>query len=171
MSELLPRVYTDLRRIAAMQLRRRGYVDTLQPTSVVNETFLRLFGNAKIDWQCRAHFIAVVATTIRHVLVDHARKRSAAKRGGPGVRQRLGDLDVPVETSDAGLVELSDALERLAALHERQSRVVEMRFFGGMTHEEIAAHLGVSVATVGADWRCARAWLLKEMSGEFGAGA
>jgi RNA polymerase sigma factor (TIGR02999 family) len=157
-------VYAELRRLARGQLRgeRRGH--TLAPTALVHEACLRLLGERRIDWQDRAHFLAVTANLMRRILVSYARRHRAAKRGG-GAAVTLHDDDARAEGRDVDLIALSDSLAKLEALDARQARVVELRYFAGMTIEETAEVLAVSPATVKIDWSLARAWLLRELGG------
>lgn len=167
--ELLPLVYDELRALAAAHFRREQAGHTLQPTALVHEVYLKLVDQTKAQWKDRAHFFAVAAEAIRRVLIDHARKRRALKRQLPGQRVTIqADLDA-AGADGVDLVALDDTLKRLAELNERQSRVVELRFFGGLSVEETAAVLGVSENTVKGDWRLARAWLERELSAEGGA--
>ena len=161
---LLPLVYAELRRIAAGYLRRERTGHTLQPTALVNEAWLRL-GNQASPWQNRAHFLGVAAGAMRRVLVDHARRRQAQKRGGRELRVTLTDGMTAGAGNELDLVRLDEALERLAALDGRQARMVTMRFFAGLTVEETAAALGVSEKTVKRDWSAARAFLHRELGG------
>lgn len=160
---LVPLIYDDLRALASRYMRNEPADHTLQPTALVHEAFLRLVDTDRIEWQTRAHFLAVAARTMRRILVDHARRRRAIKRGG-GHKVTLVEGLAFNEQRPLDLVALDDALARLAAMDERQSSVVELRFFGGLAVEEIAVVLGVSTATVKRDWRFARAWLLHELS-------
>jgi RNA polymerase sigma factor (TIGR02999 family) len=162
---LLPVVYDEMRRLAAAYLRRERVDHTLQPTALAHEAFLRLVVQKNIAWQNRAHFMGVAAQAMRRILVDHARKAKAARRGGGKTKVLLEDADVAA----AGEVEFDDldrALEDLAQLSERQARVVELRYFGGLSIDEVGEVLGVSPMTVKRDWRLARAWLFRELSGE-----
>jgi RNA polymerase sigma factor (TIGR02999 family) len=159
---LLRRVYSDLRRLAAAQLRRERVGHTLEPTALVHEAYLRLLGQQRLDWRDRAHFFGLAATTMRRVLVDHARARAARKR-------RLGVEATPLTVAaqsapEAELLDLDRALEVLAERYPRQARVVEMRYFADLDVEEIAACLDVSPATVKRDWQFARAWLRAGLS-------
>ena len=156
---LLPLVYEPLRRVAFRQLRREREGHTLDPTALVHEAYLKLLP-AGVEWRDRAHFFAVAARAMRQVLVDHARVRAAEKRGGNAVPTTLSGKDFPVGLDFEELLALDDALGRL---DERQRRVVEMRFFAGMTEEEIAEVLGLSVRTVQREWVKARAWLYAEL--------
>jgi RNA polymerase sigma-70 factor, ECF subfamily len=163
-SDLLPLIYDQLRAIARNQMVRERPDHTLQATVLVHEAFLQLVGNSQIDWQNRAHFFALASRVMRRVLVDHARAAHAQKR--PGARQKV-DLESAlalVETNHADLLALDEALNRLAQWDLRQSRVVEMRFFAGLSFEEIAEVLGISERTAKRDWIMARAWLYRELS-------
>lgn len=167
---LMPLVYRELRKIAAAQLRRESSGNSLQPTALVNEAYLRLIEIDQVDWQSRAHFFCVASTEMRRFLVDRARARDADKRGG-GVRAvQFDEALFAVPGRRPELIALDDALNYLAALNERQAKVVEMRFFAGMTEEEIGEVLDISVRTVKRDWRVARAWLYKELKVETSPG-
>ena len=160
---LLELVYDDLRDLAARRLRDGPPVRGLEPTEVIHEVYLRLVEQSRIDWQGRTHFYAVSARAIRMVLVDAARRASALKRGGRGHSVRLDHDIAPCDDGSVDLVALEDALERLAALSARQARIVELRFFGGLSCEEVAVVLGVSRRTVQGDWSMARSWLRREL--------
>lgn len=163
LERLTPIIYQDLLRLARARLSHENRACTLQPTALVHECYLRLADQTKLQWQNRAHFYAVAASTMRRVLIDNARKRKAEKRGG-GMRITLQTgMDVASERAPDLLV-LDDALQRLTELDERKSRVIELKFFGGMTTEEIGLVLGISVATVGRELRLGQAWLRREMS-------
>ncbi len=161
---LLPVVYGELRRLAAACLRRERSGHTLQPTALVNEAWLRL-ADQSTPWQNRAHFLGVAAGAMRRILVDHARRRQAKKRGGEVLRVTLTDGVAAGPGNELDLVRLDEALERLAALDERQARMVTMRFFAGLTVEETAEALDVSEKTVKRDWAAAKAFLLRELGG------
>jgi RNA polymerase sigma-70 factor (ECF subfamily) len=169
--QLLPLVYDTLRRLARSQLRRERAGHTLQPTDLVHEAYERLADQSRVNWLGRTHFFAVAAQVMRRVLVDHARQKAQQKRGGGRQRVTLGNvvaapgLDLDLEE----LIALDRALEKLAGLDEREARVVELRYFGGLTTEEIASVLDVSERTVRSDWSFARAWLKEELSLEDGA--
>lgn len=167
-AELFPIVYEELRRLAASALRRERTDHTLQPTALVHEAFLRLAEAPGTSWENRAHFVAVAARVMRRVLVDHARGRNALKRGNGEIRVPIDDVDVPAVGQDVDLVALDDALARLAMLDERQARIVELRFFGGLSVPETAALIGASERTVKRDWQVARAWLTRELSSSAG---
>jgi RNA polymerase sigma factor (TIGR02999 family) len=160
---LIPLVYDELRRLARRYLRRERPDHTLQSAALVNEAYLRLIRQEHPQWQNRAHFFGVAAQLMRHILVDHARNRAAAKRGAGAPRLTLDpDVALPQER-DVDLIALDDALNQLAALDPQQSRLVELRFFGGLSIEETSVVLGVSPATVKREWATARAWLKREM--------
>jgi RNA polymerase sigma-70 factor, ECF subfamily len=160
---LIPLVHDELRRIArrCMAGERAGH--SLQATALVNEAYLRLFDGKRVEWHDRAHFLAISARVMRRILVDHARARQAQKRGGLAGTVTLDEALVVVDLSAHDFVALDDALAALATFDQRKSRVVELRFFGGLTAEETAAVLRVSPATVLGDWRMAKAWLKREM--------
>jgi RNA polymerase sigma-70 factor (ECF subfamily) len=160
---LLPLVYEELRRIAQRSLRAEPVNHNLQATSLVNEAFLRLVNVRHVDWQSRVHFLALSARLMRRVLVDLARSRQADKRGGGAVRVTFDEAVIGASGPEGNVIRLDDALKALAALDGRKSRVVELRFFGGMSLEETAAALRVSSKTVQRDWEFARAWLRQEM--------
>lgn len=162
-NRLLPMVYDELRALAESYLQRENPGHTLQATALVHEAYLRLVKQEDVEWQNRAHFFALAAQAIRRILVDHARGRGRAKRGGDRERVTL-DGDVALTSDrDVDLIELDAALEKLARLHERQARIVELRFFGGLTLREAAEVLGVSPRTIDGDWSMARAWLRREL--------
>ena len=167
LAALTPLVYGELRRVAAQHMRRERPDHTLQATALVHEAFLRLTGGASPAWEDRAHFFKAAARIMRHVLVDHARARGYAKRGGGGLRISIEDGAAAVLAAERApdLVALDEALDRLERLDPRQHQVVELRFFGGLSVEETAEALGVSAITVKRDWRSARAWLFAELGG------
>jgi RNA polymerase sigma factor (TIGR02999 family) len=162
--QLMPLVYDELRRLARRYMRQQPAGHTLQTTALIHEAYLRLIGQEEKRWENRAHFFGVAAQAMRHILVDYARARNVAKRGGGATRVSLDEVLTVCPESGADLVELDDALTALAKLYERQSKVVELRFFGGLTEEEIAEVLKVSPRTVRSDWSLARSWLLRELS-------
>ncbi len=166
LDELAPRIYTELRRLARHYLRRERPDHTLQPSDLVHEAYLRLADEKEIDWQNRAHFFGIAAVRMRHILVEHARGRLAAKRGGGQYLLSLSKVDQQAEDRDVNLLALDDALERLATIDAQKSRIVELRYFGGLTIEETAEALRISPATVKRDWSMARAWLRSEISNE-----
>lgn len=161
---LLSMVYPELRRLAGSYLRRQRADHTLQPTALVHEAYLRLADKVSPAWRNRTHFFAVAAKVMRGILVDHARARTAAKRGGGTVLVPLEEATTAADPRAADLLALNDALERLATFDSRKARIVELRFFGGLNIEETAGLLGVSVPTIVNDTRKARAWLLKEVA-------
>ena len=170
LDQLIPLVYDELRRLARSYLRREGAAHTMQTTALVHEAYVRLVDSTRVHWHDRTHFYGIAARVMRRVLVDLARARGAAKRGGDVRRVSFDEaLDLSVD-QDADLVALDEALVALAALDDRKSQVVEMRFFGGLSVEETAEALGISVETVHRDWRFAKSWLLRELSGEAGDG-
>jgi RNA polymerase sigma factor (TIGR02999 family) len=156
---LVPHVYGELRRLAAQYLRRERQGHTLQATALVHEAFVKLV-DQQAAWRNRAHFFGVAAQLMRRILVDHARSRAADKRGGGIPHLALEEALVPAAALDIDLLALDEALTRLAALDPQQARIVELKFFGGLTLDETAAVLHVSAATVSRDWTIARAWLL-----------
>jgi len=162
-TELIPRVYRELRRIAQAYLRKERHDHTLQATALVHEAYLRLTWQADINWKNRAHFFAIAANTMRRILVDYARHRNASKRSD--VEGFLLDHAPAISNQQcAFMTGLDEALDRLAGLNPRQARVVELKFFGGLTEEEIANVLEISSRTVKRDWTLARAWLHGELS-------
>ena len=165
LEKLVPLVYRELRSLAASQLQGERPAHTLQPTALVNEVFLRLLDGRKVAWQNRAHFFALAARMMRRILVDHARARLAEKRGGGAVPLLLEASFDPAPMSDRALLALDDALAALKRMDSRQCRIVELRYFAGLTLEETAELLGVSVATVKREWTMARAWLRREVEG------
>jgi RNA polymerase sigma factor (TIGR02999 family) len=163
MEDLVPLVYDELRRIAGRHMRRESEGHTLQPTALVNEAYMKLVDQTSADWQGRTHFLAVASGAMRRILIDHARGRLRQKRGAELRRVDIEEVLEREGASDADLVDLHDALERLAALDERQARVVELRFFGGLSVDEVAATLEVSKRTVEGEWTHAKAWLRREL--------
>lgn len=162
-ARLVSAIYPELRRIADHYLRSERAGHTLQPTALVHETWARLFGADRTDWRGRAHFFAAVATEMRRILVDYARARNAAKRQGPGIAVSLAHVDsLPAPDQDLTLID--DALRRFEAVDARAARVVELRFFTGLTEREAAEALGISLATLKRDWEYARAWLFANLS-------
>jgi RNA polymerase sigma factor (TIGR02999 family) len=159
LERLLPQVYQELRQIAAARLRREQTGHTLHPTEVVHEAFMKLVPLERIQWQDRAHFFAIASRAMRNVLVDHALRRKTAKRGGGELNVTLDDGAASGERPLEELIALSRALDELERIDERQARVVECRFFGGLSLDETAEALDISAATVSRDWTFARAWL------------
>jgi RNA polymerase sigma-70 factor, ECF subfamily len=165
LNQLTPLVYDELRRIAHRYVKReRRGGQTLDTTALVNEAYLRLAGGEEIDWQNRAHFFAVTALVMRRILIDYARRRRYLKRGGLAQQVSLEEASAMTEVRAAELVSLDEALEELAKLDLRKSRVVELRYFGGLSLEETADVLEISVMTVRRDWRAAKAWLYKTVT-------
>jgi len=162
--QLLPLVYDELRRLAKGYLRRHSVQNTLQPTALVHEAYLRLINQEQVSWQNRAQFFGLAAKIMRGLLVDHARRTQAEKRGGSNFSVSLSEADRIGQQSDLDLLALDEALDKLATLEPRHSQIIEMRFFAGLTIEETALALGVSHATVERDWNLARAWLFRELS-------
>ena len=162
--KLLPLVYQELRALAAHYLRGERVGHTLQPTALVHEAYLKLVKTQRVDFNGRSHFLAVAASTMRRVLVDHARRRRSLKRGLGRERVALREDELSMQGTPTDMLALDEALSRLEALDNRCSRVVELRYFGGMTVEEAAAALGVSKRTVEDDWAWARTWLYQTLS-------
>jgi len=161
---LIPQVYGELRRLADRYMRHERGNHTLQPTALVNEAYVQLVKQPQVPWQSRAHFFATASQLMRHILVDHARKRQAGKRGGPQRQIILNEAVLQTENRTLDILVLNEALERLAQLDPRQALIVEHHFFGGLTFEEIAEVLALSERTVKRDWSMARAWLKGELS-------
>jgi RNA polymerase sigma factor (TIGR02999 family) len=162
---LLPLVYEELRRIAGAYMRRERPDHTLQPTALVHEAYLRLVDQRRVNWTNRAQFVGIAAVMMRRILVNHARDRAAAKRGANLRVISLADAEAPGPAADLDVVALHDALERLAAIDARKSRIVELKFFGGLTTAEIGETLNLSHATVEREWSFARAWLYEAVAG------
>ncbi|HKP37867.1 MAG TPA: sigma-70 family RNA polymerase sigma factor [Pyrinomonadaceae bacterium] len=166
LERLTPLIYDELRRIAHRYAQRERNGHTLQTTALVNEAYLRLAGAEKPDWQNRSHFFAVTAQVMRHILIDHARRRRYVKHGGDVQQVSLEAAGLMAEERAAELISLDEALNDLARIDPRKIRVVEMRYFGGLSLEETANALGTSVMTVRRDWRAAKAWLYKAVNRE-----
>ena len=169
LDRLIPLVYDELKVIASRHMAHEWRKGTLQTTGLVNEAYIRLIGERGQNWQNRTHFLAIAALSMRQILVQRARRRKAAKRGGDPERITLNEQLVPATgggPGDVDVLALDAALDRLAALDERQAKVVEMRYFGGLTVEETADALGISPATVKRHWTVARAWLRRELAQE-----
>ena len=163
---LLPLIYGELRSLAANYLRRERPEHTLQPTALVHEAYLRLVDQTQVNWQNRAHFFGMAAQMMRRILVDHARAHKAGKRGSGDKKVSLDEnIDKAVERS-AELISLDDALTELAEVDELKSRIIELRYFGGLTVEETAEVLGVTPVTIKRHWRMAKAWLYGKMQGD-----
>lgn len=164
LDRLMPVVYDELRRAARNQMRRESGGNTLQASALVNEVYLRMVGLAGVEWQNRAHFFAIASSMMRRILLDAARARAAHKRGGGDLRITWNDEVIAAADSQAAnLIAIDDALEALAKVDARKARMVELRFFGGLSVDEMSAVLGISPQSVKRDWRLARAWLSKEL--------
>ena len=164
LSRIMPLVYDELRHLAHRYVRQQPNEQTLQTTALVHEAYLRLAGRNEVDWQSRAHFFAVCAQVMRNLLIDRARARQAIKRGGGAKMVEFDEASVADERQDEQLLELNSALEKLAKVDVRKSRIVEMRYFGGMSAQEIATALGTSAVTIKREWLKARAWLYREIA-------
>jgi len=163
LNKLTPLVYDELHRLAHNYIRRERPGHTLQTTALVNEAYVRLVDQNSVDWQNRAHFFGVAAQVMRHILVDYARQQTAVKRGGGVGRFNLDEGLIVSKESAAELVALDEALKALSNLYPRRSKVVELRYFGGLNNKEASEILNVSETTIERDWRFARAWLFREM--------
>ena len=163
LDRLLPQIYAELQRLASSYLRRERPDHTLQATALVHEAFIKLVDQRAVRWQNRAHFFGIAAQAMRRILVDHARARDAGKRGDGARRISLDDALVLTDMPNVDVLALDEVLSRLAVLDPQQSRVVELRFFGGLTIDETAEVLHISPATVGREWTLARAWLYAEL--------
>jgi RNA polymerase sigma factor (TIGR02999 family) len=170
LDQMLPLVYEELHRLAALYLSRERPDHTLQPTALVNEAYLRLINQRQVDWRNRAQFLGVAANMMRRILVNHARDRAAGKRAGDRERVSLSLVELSSNPSDVDLIALETALDKLTALDERKARVVELRFFGGLTMDEVAEVLEISRATVEREWSFARAWLFDAIEGTGASG-
>jgi len=165
LDDLMPMVYADLRRMAAGHMRREAAGHALQPTALVHEAYVRLVDQKQVKWRNRAHFFGVAAGLMRRILVDHARRRRAEKRGGGWERVTLaGDEAATDSHKEIDVLALDDALERLAQFDPQQERIVELRYFGGLTIDETAEVVGISAATVVREWTIAKAWLRADLS-------
>lgn len=165
LERITPLLYNDLRRLARAALVHESSGHTLSATALVHELYLRLIDQRRVRWENRAHFLGVAAHIMRRVLVDHARSRGAAKRGGGAVKVPIDEDSASIVSVSEEILALDTALGRLAELDTRKVRIVEMKFFGGMTNQEVACALGVSDATVERDWKLARAWLINQVAG------
>lgn len=161
--DLLPIVYDELRELAQKYLRGERKNHTLQPTALVHEAFLRLVDQSRVNWQGRTHFFAVGAQAMRRILIDHARGKGRGKRGGDWQRVVLSGLETEESIEEVDSITLHDVLETLASLDEQQARIVELRFFGGLTVEEVAKVMGVSKRKIEGDWTHAKAWLRNQL--------
>ena len=165
LDQMLPVVYQELHRLASHYLSREAPGHTLQPTALVHEAYLRLVDQRRVDWRNRAQFLGLAASMMRRILVNHARDRAARKRGGNPERVSLSLVESPSGRPDIELIALEEALQRLAALDQRKGRVVELKFFGGLTIDEIAEVMAISPATGEREWAFARAWLYDAIEG------
>jgi RNA polymerase sigma-70 factor, ECF subfamily len=170
-SRLIPVVYAELRRLAESYMRRERVDHTLQATALVHEAYLKLIGQRSVNWQSRAHFFGVAAQLMRRILIDHARGHVRQKRGGEQRKVSLDEAFVSIEQQADELVAVDDSLNRLAKIDPRQARVVELRFFGGLSVEEAAEVLGISPKTVKRDWSVAKAWLYADLKERHGIDA
>jgi RNA polymerase sigma factor (TIGR02999 family) len=163
LDQLIPVVYGELRRLASRTLRRERRDHTLQPTALVHEAYLRLIDQRSVNWQNRSHFFAIASQAMRRIVVDHARRHNAVKRGGDNLKVELEAAMLLPGAKDVDVVRLDDALTALAAFDPQQGRIVELRFFGGLSIEQTAEVIGISPATVKRDWSMAKAWLHREL--------
>jgi RNA polymerase sigma factor (TIGR02999 family) len=163
LENLMPLVYNELRRLARSKLRRLEQNPTIEPTALVHDAYIRLIDQTRVNWQNRAHFFAIAAETMRRILVDHARSRLRKKRGGDRQQVSLESALVAGDIKDFNLLALNDALDRLAVIDEKQARIIELRFFAGLSVEDTATVLKISPRTVKREWAMARAWLYREM--------
>jgi RNA polymerase sigma-70 factor, ECF subfamily len=166
LDKLLPLVNTELRQLARRYLRRENPGHTLQTSALVNEAYLRLIDQKSVRWQNRAHFFGIAAQLMRRILIDHARKHHRAKRGGGALKVSLDEAAAVAEARSAELLAVDEALENLTAMDARKGRIVELRFFGGLSLEETAEVLGISSPTVQREWRAAKAWLHRILTDE-----
>jgi RNA polymerase sigma factor (TIGR02999 family) len=161
--QLVPLIHDQLRRLARQRLHSMARGSTMQATALVNELYLRLVDTGGVSFRDRAHFFAISANVMRQILIDQARTRGRVKRGGEWRRISFEGSDIPASNGDESLLALDEAMDRLAAFDQRKARVVELRFFGGMTNQEIAEAAGISVDTVKRDWTFAKLWLAREL--------
>lgn len=162
--QLLPFVYDELKRQARVFMARERSNHTLQPTALVHEAFLRIAKQSGIDWKDRKHFYGIASRLMRQILVDHARARATEKRGNQAIHFSVEDVQIPIEQRASSIIALNEVLERLEEFDEKQAKIVEMRFFGGLTHSEIAESLEISERTVGREWQSAKLWLYRELT-------
>lgn len=161
---LIPFVYEELKRQARILMSRERSNHTLQPTALVHEAFIKLSEQSGIEWQNRSHFFGIASRLMRQILVQHARYHAAEKRGNKPIHFSIDDLQIPIEGRASSIIQLDEALERLAELDEKQAKIVEMRFFGGLTNKEIADALDISERTVVRIWQAVRLWLFRELN-------
>ena len=164
LEQLIPLVEQELRRIAHNQMRREGPGHTLQTTALVNEAYLRLVDQTRVRWQNRSHFFAIAANMMRRILLNYSRDRDRAKRGGGAIQVSLTEADAIIEEREIEILALDEALSKLELIDERKCRVVELRYFAGLSVEETAEALGISTITVLRDWKMAKAWLARELT-------
>jgi len=164
--ELLPLVYDELRRIAAGRMAHEAAGQTLQPTALVHEAWLRMVGDGSRTWENRAHFFGAASEAMRRILIENARRKSCLKRGGNQQRVNLEDVDLTEASPDDKMLLIDEALEQLKAQDEEKSKIVVMKFFGGMTNQEVARSLGVTERTVERQWAYARAWMFRQIKSE-----
>ena len=164
--QLLPLVYEELRRLAAHKMSNEAQGHTLQPTALVHEAWLRLTGNADVKWDGRAHFFGAAAEAMRRILIERARRKHAARHGGGQQRVDIQEMDLASPSDDDQLLAVNDALDKLATEHKVEAELVKLRYFVGMTNEEAAAVLGISLRTAKYYWTHARAWLYREIQGQ-----
>jgi RNA polymerase sigma factor (TIGR02999 family) len=164
LERLMPFVYDELRRLAGFHMRNQKVGHTLQATALVNEAYVRLIDSSRVRWQNRAHFFAMSSQLMRRVLVDFARAKNSQKRGGDEIKVTFDDILPVSEKKESQLIDLDEALNRLAEFSPRQAKIVEMRYFGGLTEEEIGEAINISSRTVRREWSSARAWLYREIS-------
>ena len=163
LNAMMPQVYAELHRMAASYLRRERQDHTLQPTALVNEAYIRLIDQQRVNWQNRAQFFGVAAQMMRRILINHANERVAAKRGGGAMKVSLSEAEGEREISDASLLALNESLTRLTEIDPRKARIIELKFFGGLTTQDIGEVMQLSTATIDREWMLARAWLHREM--------
>ncbi len=164
LEQLMPLVYEELRKMANHYMHSKDVGNTLQPTALIHEVYLKLVKQEKQNWENRTHFFGVASKAMRHILVDYLRNRRYLKRGGDVKKVEFDESIIVSNERAVGLIELDEALNRLSELHERKSRVVELKYFGGLSNEEMAEVLNVSSKTIIRDWQFARSWLLRELS-------
>jgi RNA polymerase sigma factor (TIGR02999 family) len=164
--DLLPLVYGELKKLAARRMAHEAAGHTLQPTALVHEAWLRLVKDEGRTWQNRAHFFHAAAEAMRRILIDHARRKLAVKHGGGQQHMDIADLECAAQSPDGNILLIEEALEKLTKEHPERAKIVVMKFFGGMTNEEVAAAMGVGERTVYRHWECAKLWLFDELSGE-----
>lgn len=163
---LLPFVYDELKRQARRLMSKERADHTLQPTALVHEAFLKLLKQSGIEWRDRSHFYGIASRLMRQILVDHARLYASDKRGSNPIHFSIDDVQIPIETRADSILALNEVLKRLEEFDEQQAKIVEMRFFGGMTNQEVAENLDISERTVGREWQSARLWLYRELNPE-----